>query len=246
MTSYRRIAGKQIAVWGAETLEKQGFFVNTQGRQGTIHFMTEAERAFVRLGLGTQTDSTPVASRITEVKPGLRIRDRIRFWNIKETQYTVFNVTFRFLQAQTPAGLTENIGLWNCPLPSSAYPDDTLIPLTAAGISRSHGQYVLVFAHNFNLITGSGVYKRIRVPDWVDATQWHNLQVRLMHDRVLFVLSQGYFEHSMEISEINVASEKFAFEFSIDNDNFPHPRSPVLIPDQIDISSFDISSLEII
>jgi len=234
---------RRIRNWNTNQLRRNGFHVTVVGDQASLTFHREAQHQFLSLSLASNpTSAIPTASRITEIERGVPVVERIKHWQTTPEQDVIMECSLRFAQALPPPGLIENVGLWNAPLPSkNAPPTDLPISMMAVGISRSYGQYVALVAQDLNLFTGMGLYQRNAMPEWLDPTTWHRVRIHLAQKSVLIEIAQGRRAYTpiLQHSLLHPA-EPLACEFSIDNDNFPKPHSPVVVPDQIDIGYLHI------
>ena len=146
----------------------------------------------------------------------------------------------RFDQAATSSSLTENLFLWNSPLPAVGSSESAGL-LTAFGVSRSQGVYQAVALQDLNFSTFSGLFRVQPMPVWLNAADWHTVRVTISQTTARIEVAQaGHpFSPVLEATLLHPA-EPLGFEVSIDNEAFPGYYVPVATPDGIDIDALEI------
>jgi hypothetical protein len=78
------------------------------------------------------------------------------------------------------------------------------------------------------------------MPAWLDATQWHTVDIVLSPETVVISVEQNGNSENVIQTTLLHAPEALGFEFSVDNEVFPGFYSPVTVPDQLDVSFYGI------
>jgi hypothetical protein len=228
---------KHIETWRSRRqLEQKGFYFDIIGDQASITFGKN-----LSLDLASDPSNADyTASRITEIESELPIAERVKCWEATSSKDVVVEFRVRFDQAAPPPGLTENLFLWNAPLPHPDNPEPP-IPITAVGVSRNNGVYSALVAQDFDFTTFSGLLVTQPMPGWLDAADWHRVRTTLSQERATIEVAQG--EHGYtEILEVALPhpAGPLGFEFSVDNEAFPGVFVPVTVPDGLDVDFLDI------
>jgi hypothetical protein len=229
---------KLIPFWGSRSLiEAQGFNFDIVGDQASVKFQRN-----LALDLASDsTDSTYTASRMTEIDTWKPVADRVKCWQATPSKNVVVEYRVRFDQSATPAGLTENLMLWNAPYPSTE--GDAARPVTSIGVSRTSAlgpsQYIAQVTQdlNFGTFTPPFVFQTMSMPTWLDAGDWHRIKITLSQTTGQVEVAQGShpFTTVLKVALLHPA-EPLGFEFSVDNEQFPGMTIPVSIPDGLDVS----------
>lgn len=217
-------------------VEGNGFNFQVFGPGGSYDFERENRRPYLSLSMEPFPFNGEVtASRISEIDTSLPPEDRTFCWQPTETKDVVLQFTHRFEQAAAPPGLTENLFLWNAALDS-----DGLI--TSIGVTRNNifGGYFAVVTQDFDLLNNTGLLQLVPMPAWLDATQWHTVDVVVTQEDVVIKVTQNGNTETVVQTTLLHPPEPLGFEFSIDNEVFPGFYSPVTVPDQLDVSFYGI------
>jgi hypothetical protein len=232
------VSHRHIDRWNnAAQLEAQGFNRELFGDQGSMRFRGE----FLALDVASDPNSsTYTASRITEVDSAQPVEARVKCWQPTARQDVVVTFTVRFDQATVQSGMTENLFLWNAPLPAPGT-SGAMWPFTVAGVTRSNGSYRAVVAEDLNLTTFTGFVQEVAMPTWLNAAAWHDVKTTVSQTHVRVEVAQGEHEYTTVLdAALPHAPEPMAFEFSIDNEAFPGFYVPISSPDGLDVDKLDI------
>jgi hypothetical protein len=233
---------KFIPFWGSRNfIEAQGFNFDIVGDQASVMF-----RNNLSLDLASNPlSSAYTASRITEIDSSMPIADRVKCWQATPTKNVVVEFRIRFDQSAAQPGLTENLILWNAPLPSST--PEPARPITAIGVSRNGAfgppQYYAEVVQDLDFGTFAPPYilQLTPMPAWLDAGQWHRIRITLSQTTGQIDVAQGVrpFTTVSKVALLHPA-EPLGFEFSLDNEFVPGVYVPVAIPDGLDVSYLNI------
>lgn len=232
------VAHRQMDNWNNPAqLEAHGFHRDLFSDQASMSF----DGDFLSLDVAADPNrSTYAASRITEIESAQPIDARVKCWQPTADKDVVVTFTVRFDQATVQPGMTENLFLWNAPLPPPGVTGD-IRPFTVAGVSRSNGAYTAVVAEDLDLATFSGLIQQVPMPDWLNAADWHQVRTTVSQSHARIEVAQGTHAYT---SILDVAlphtPEPMGFEFSVDNEAFPGFFVPVAVPDGLDIDTVDI------
>lgn len=238
------VPSKRVQRWVDERqIERNGFNRNVIGAQASLQIAGQRPNTYLSLQVAAGPSAQYTASRITEIESGLPIAERIKCWQPTERRDVLIEYTLRFQQPLVQQGMTENMLLWNAPLPSSAISEPP-IPLTAFGVSRNNGRYVAVIAQDLVLATFTGLVKQIPMPAWLNAAEWHCVRVRISDTRARVEVAQGTHGYTV-VAEADLLRrpDPMAFEFSVDNEVVPGVYAPVTLSDGVDIRSFHIRTV---
>jgi hypothetical protein len=218
-------------------LRAQGFNRDLFGDQASMRFRGD----FLALDIASDPNrSTYTASRITEVNSAQPIEARVKCWQPTARQDVVVTFTVRFDQATVQSGMTENLFLWNAPLPPPGT-SGSMRPFTVAGVTRSNGSYSAVVAEDLDLMTFSGFVQQVPMPTWLNAAAWHKVRTTVSQTHVRIEVAQGAHNYTTVLNAaLPHAPEPMAFEFSMDNEAFPGFFVPVTVHDGLDIDTLDI------
>jgi hypothetical protein len=218
-------------------LEAQGFNRDLFGDQASMRFRGD----FLALDIASDPSrSTYTASRITEIDSAQPVEERVKCWQPTSRRDVVVEFTVRFDQATVQPGMTENLFLWNAPLPPPGT-SGGMLPFSVAGVTRSNGSYRAVATQDLDLTTFTGFIQESPMPAWLDAAAKHQVRTTVSQTRVRIEVAQGRHDYTTILDvALPHAPEPLAFEFSIDNEAFPSFYVPVTAPDGIDIDSLDI------
>jgi hypothetical protein len=234
---------RQKSIWNwqsPEQLRRKGFNIDVFGDQASLTFANN--HRFMSLDLASNpTNAQPMASRITEIDGQQPIAQRVKCWQATERENVVLDFIVRFQQPTTPPGLTENLLLWNAPLPSPGSGEAPML-MTAIGVTRSLNQpYSAVVAQDFNFTNFSGLFSRNAMPSWLDATKWHFVRTTISRANVTIAVAQD--GHGLtQVAQVALPhpADPLGFEFSLDNEAFPGQHVPVSMPDGLDVAFFGI------
>jgi hypothetical protein len=234
---------KFIPFWGSRNfIEAQGFNFDIVGEQASVSFGRN---------LSLDIASNPLsaaytASRMTEIDSQQPIADRVKCWEATPTKNVVVEYRVRFDQSATPPNMTENLILWNAPLPSAGS-GETALPITAIGVTRNSAfgvpQYYAEVVQDLNFATFAPpfILNLTPMPAWLDAGQWHRVRITLSQTtgQVEVAQRQHRFTTVSKVALLHPAGP-LGFEFSVDNEFVPGMYAPVTIPDGLDVSYLDI------
>jgi hypothetical protein len=218
-------------------LRAHGFRRELFGDQASMRFRGD----FLALDVASDpSSSTYTASRITEIDSAQPIDARVKCWQPTAHQDVVVEFTVRFDQSAVQSGMTENLFLWNAPLPPPGT-SGSMLPFTVAGVTRSNGSYRAVVAEDLDLTTFTGFVQEMPMPVWLNAAAWHSVRTTVSQTNVRIEVAQGAHAYTPVVDvALPHAPEPMAFEFSLDNEAFPGIYVPVTMPDGLDIDTFDI------
>jgi hypothetical protein len=229
---------RHIDRWNnAAQLEAHGFHRDLFGDQASMRFRGD----FLALDVASDPNSsTYTASRITEVDSAQPIDARVKCWQPTAQRDVVVEFIVQFDQPTVQSGMTENLFLWNAPLPPPGTSGD-MRPFTVAGVTRSNGVYSAVVAEDLDLMTFTGFLQQTPMPTWLNASRWHKVRTTVSQTHVRIEVAQGAHDYTTVLNAaLPHAPEPMAFEFSIDNEAFPGFFVPVTVPDGLDIDTLDI------
>jgi hypothetical protein len=235
---YGCVPHRHIDRWNnAAQLRAQGFRRDLFGDQASMRFRGD----FLALDIASDpSSSTYTASRITEVDSSQPIEARVKCWQPTARHDVVVEFTVRFDQATVQPGMTENLFLWNAPLPPPGT-SGGMQPFTVAGVTRSNGAYSAVVAEDLDLMTFTGFVQQVPMPTWLNAAAWHKVRTTVSQTNVRIEVAQGAHHYTTILNAaLPHAPEPMAFEFSLDNEAFPGFYVPVTVPDGLDIDTLDI------
>lgn len=233
---------KFIPFWGSRNfIEAQGFNFDIVGDQASAKF-----RNNLSLDLASDpTNSEYIASRMTEIDTWKPIAERVKCWQPTPTKNVVVEFRIRFDQSATPAGLTENLMLWNAPFPSTT--PEPARPITSIGVSRNSAfgppQYYAAVVQDldFGTFTPPFILELTPMPAWLDAGKWHRIRITLSQTTGQVDVAQGPHRFTT-VSKVALLHppEPLGFEFSLDNELSPGLTVPINIPDGLDVSYLDM------
>jgi hypothetical protein len=233
---------KFIPFWGSRRfIEAQGFNFDIIGEQASVKF-----RNNLSLDLASNPASAAyTASRMTEIDDQQPIADRVKCWEATPTRNVVVEFRVRFDQSVAP-GLTENLILWNAPLPSPGS-GETAKPITAIGVTRNAAfgapQYYAEVVQDLDFATFAPpfILNLTPMPTWLDAGQWHRVRITLSQTTGQVDVAQGAHPFTT-VTKVTLLhpTGPLGFEFSMDNEFVPGMYVPVTIPDGLDVSYLDI------
>jgi hypothetical protein len=233
---------KFIPYWGSRGfIEAQGFDFDIVGDQASAKL-----RNNLSLDLASDpTSSAYTASRLTEIDSSLPIADRVKCWQATPTKNVVVEYRVRFDQSAAQSGLTENLILWNAPLPSST--PEPARPITSIGVSRNSAfgppQYYAEVVQDLDFGTFAPPYilELTPMPAWLNAGNWHRIRITLSRTTGQVEVAQGAhpFTTVSKVALLHPA-EPLGFEFSLDNEFVPGVFVPVATSDGLDVSYLDI------
>jgi hypothetical protein len=210
-----------IRVWEPGQLVQVGFNAVCRGEQASIIYA----RRQLRLALTANTSSSAsTIARITEV-------DSFP-WQATDAHPIVMRVSLRFDQATPPPNLTEVAFLWNAPFLTGRL-------ASVVGVSRDHGAYWAIVAQDFDPTTGDGLLER--APIGIEATDWHTITIRVSTTQASVAITQRRRRVTVLTRALPHPMEPLAAEVSIDNDNVPEGRLPVVMPDALSVRSLGIT-----
>jgi hypothetical protein len=234
---------KFIPFWNSRRLiEAQGFNFDLIGDQASVKF-----RNNLSLDLASDLSSSAyTASRMTEIDDTQPIAQRVKCWEATPAKNVVVEYRIRFDQSAAQAGLTENLILWNAPLPAPGS-SEMAKPITSIGVTRNGAfgapNYYAEVVQDLDFATFAPpfILELNPMPDWLDAGQWHRVRITLSHTHGKVDVAQGLhpFTNVSNVMLLHPAGP-LGFEFSIDNEFVPGVYVPVNIPDGLDVSYLDI------
>jgi len=230
---------KQIEDWhNRRAIEAKGFNFDIIGEQASVDF---GRTMSLKLA-SNPTSSAYTASRMTEVDSNKPIAERVKCWQATPKKNVVVEFRVRFDQAMVPGGLTENLILWNAPLPAPNHPESAA-PATAIGVSRNNftgaPQYQAVIAQDTTLTPY--LLKTMPVPAWLDATQWHRVKITLSQRTAQVEIAQGAHPFTVVVQATLLhPAEPLAFEFSVDNEVLPGTTAPAQKHDSLEVSRLEM------
>ena len=229
---------KLIPFWGSrDFIEAQGFNFDIVGDQASVKFSRN-----LSLDLASNPASAAyTASRMTEIETEKPIADRVKCWQATPTKNVVVEFRVRFDQSAAPSGLTENLMLWNAPLPSNT--SERAQPITSIGVSRNGAfgppQYYAEVVQDLDFGTFAPPYilELTPMPVWLDAGEWHRIRITLSQTTgQVDVAQDGHPFFTVSKVALLHPAEPLGFEFSVDNEFVPSVYLPVTIPDGLDVS----------
>ncbi len=235
----RCVDHKQIETWSnQQAIEARGFNFDIVGPQASVMFQHD-----LALDLATTDNSAYTASRMTEIDSELPIAQRVKCWLATPDKDVVIEFRVRFNESATPAGLTENLVLWNAPLPSfngTNPPSESAVPLTSIGVARTSALgtplYIATVVQDLDLTTYNGLLSFAVIPSWLDPGDWHQVKLTLSQQSARIEVAQGQHEYEQVLEQqLLHPAEPLGFEFSVDNEAFPGYYVPVTEPDRIEI-----------
>jgi hypothetical protein len=186
---------------------------------------------------------------MTEIDGGQPIADRVKCWEATPTRNVVVEYRIRFDQSAAQSGLTENLILWNAPLPSPGS-GETGKPITAIGVTRTSAnptssvpQYYAEVVQDLNFATFAPpfILNLTPMPSWLDAGKWHRVRITLSQTKGKVEVAQGPYPFTTVTEEALLhPTGPLGFEFSLDNEFVPGVYTPITIPDGLDVSYLDI------
>jgi hypothetical protein len=226
---------KLVADWHSRrAIEAKGFNFDIIGDQARVDFGRT-----MSLSLASDpSSSTYTASRMTEVDSNAPIDERVKCWQATPKKNVVVEFRVRFKRTVVPPWLTENMILWNAPLPlpnSTEQPH----PSTAIGLSRNNFAgtpvYQAVVAQDVRL--SPMLFQSAPVPAWLDPTEWHRVRITLSQQVAQVEVAQGAHPFTVLVQATLLhPAEPLAFEFSVDNEVRAGETAPVLKPDSLEVS----------
>ena len=237
-----------------KTITQNGFYIDLFGT-GELNFNKEGHLKYATLSLAPDLTGNYDASRITEVDTSLPPEERTKCWQPTEDWDVVVGYIVRFEQAENP-GLTENMVLWNAPIGVNGS-----LPFTVIGATRNQlfPGYMAMIAQD--LVIGpepSGFIQVAPMPEWLDPTEWHFVQIRVSQQGASVAVAQALYgfenlnykqlDYSQEnvnyevVLEVDLPApvEPLAFEFSLDNEVLPGLIIPFADQDSLDVASLAI------
>lgn len=236
----RCVPHKEITTWSnRRALEARGFHFDLVGSQATALFGHD-----LTLALAPNPGSSAyTASRITEIVSQQPIAQRVKCWQATPDKNVVIEYRVRFKQSATPAGMTENLELWNAPFP---FFDGTNVPTEQAGLLTSIGvvrtsafgqpQYLAAVIQDLDTNTFNGLLNVAPMPAWLDAGQWHRVRITLSQQMARIEVAQAAHRFTPILEAVLLhPAEPLGFEFSVDNEAFPGFYVPVTVRDGIEV-----------
>lgn len=239
---------KRVDNWSnRRAIEARGFNFDIVGAQASATFGHN-------LGLdlaGNPASSAYAASRVTEIESERPIDQRVKCWQATDRKDVVVEFKVRFDQSATPPNLTENLILWNAPLPFSDGthpPTETARPLTEIGVARTSAlgmpMYIAVVAQDLDTATYNGLMRVSPMPSWLDAGKWHRVRLTISQQSARVEVAQGQHEFTPALeADLLHPAEPLGFEFSVDNEAFPGYYAPVTVPDGLKIDYLSIDTV---
>jgi hypothetical protein len=240
--STRCLPQKHIDFWGSRrAIEARGFNFDIVGAQASAAF-----RRNLSLDLASNPASSAyTASRRTEIDTDKPIAQRVKCWQAAPHKNVVVEFRARFDQRSTPAGLSENLMLWNAPFPSVT--PEPARPVTAIGVSRNslfgQPQYMAQVAQDldFATFTPPFVFQTAPMPAWLNPADWHRVRITLSQTTAQIDVAQGFRPYTTVLKAALLhPAEPLGFEFSVDNELAPGVIGPVTTPDGLDVDYLDI------
>jgi hypothetical protein len=158
----------------------------------------------------------------------------------------VVEYRIRFDQSAAQPNMTENLILWNAPLPLAGSGEQAL-PITAIGVTRNAAfgvpQYYAEIVQDlvFTPPTQPLLLNLTPMPAWLDAGEWHRVRITLSQTTgEVEVAQSGHPFTTVSKVALLHPTGPLGFEFSIDNEFFPGVFVPVTTPDGLDVSYLDI------
>jgi hypothetical protein len=234
---------KLIPFWGSRSLiEAQGFNFDIIGDQASVKF----RRALSLDVASNPLSSAYTASRMTEIDSAMPIADRVKCWEATPTKNVVVEYRVRFDQSAAQSDMTENLILWNAPLPAAGS-GETALPITSIGVTRNaafgvpHYYAEVVQDLNFATFAPPFILNLTPMPAWLDAGQWHRVRITLSRTTGQIEVAQGArpFTTVSKVALLHPTGP-LGFEFSMDNEFVPGVFVPVTIPDGLDVSYLDV------
>ncbi|HET7157404.1 MAG TPA: hypothetical protein VFI62_00315, partial [Burkholderiales bacterium] len=144
------------------------------------------------------------------------------------------------------ADMTENLILWNAPLPSPGS-GEMAQPITAIGVTRNAAfgvpQYYAEVVQDLDFATFAPpfILNLTPMPAWLDAGKWHRIRITLSQTTGQVDVAQGTHPFTT-VSKVGLLhpTGPLGFEFSMDNEFVPGVYVPVTVPDGLDVSYLDI------
>ena len=242
----RCVPHKQIETWNnRRAIEARGFNFDLVGPQASALFQHDLS---LKLAADPESDAY-TASRMTEIDSHLPIAQRVKCWQATPDKNVVVEFRIRFRQSDTPAGMTENLVLWNAPLPAfdgTNPPSESALPLTSIGVARTSAlgapQYLATVVQDLDLATYNGLMEVALMPEDLDPSEWHRVRITLSQQsaRIDVAQDQGAFDNVLNVPLPHPA-EPLGFEFSVDNEAFPGFYVPVTSPDGIEVDYLSMS-----
>jgi hypothetical protein len=241
----RCVDHKQIETGSNQrAIEARGFNFDVVGRQASAMFQHD-----LTLNLATTDNSAYTASRMTEIDSELPIAQRVKCWQATPDKDVVVEFRVRFKESGTPAGLTENLVLWNAPLPSfngTNPPSESAVPLTEIGVARTSALgaplYIATVVQDLNLTTYDGLMSIALMPPWLDPGEWHRVRLTLSQQSARIEVAQAQHEYEEVLEQaLPHPAEPLGFEFSVDNEAYPGYYVPVTVPDYLEIDYLSMS-----
>ena len=239
---------KRVDNWSnRRAIEARGFNFDIVGAQASVTFGHN-------LGLdlaGNPASSAYAASRVTEIESERPIDQRVKCWQATDRKDVVVEFKVRFDQSATPPNLTENLILWNAPLPFSDGthpPTEAARPLTEIGVARTSAlgmpMYIAVVAQDLDTATYNGLMRVSPMPSWLDAGEWHRVRLTISQQSARVEVAQGRHDFAPVLeADLLHPAEPLGFEFSVDNQAFPGYYAPVTVPDGLEIDNLSIDTV---
>jgi hypothetical protein len=233
---------KRIDYWGSRrAIEARGFNFDLIGDQASATFQRDLE-----LDLASDPNNAAyTASRITEIDTWQPIAQRVKCWQATPTKNVVVEFRVRFDQQATPAGMTENLMLWNAPFPSNT--PEPARPVTTIGVSRNSAlgapMYVAVVTQDLDYATFAPpfVFQVTPMPAWLDASDWHRVRIMVSQTTAQIDVAQGSNPYTTVLkASLLHPAERLGFELSVDNELAPGFTVPVATPDGLDVDFLEI------
>jgi hypothetical protein len=234
---------KLIPFWGSRSfIEAQGFNFDIVGDQASVKFQHDLSLDVA----SNPASSAYTASRMTEIDSSVPIADRVKCWQATPSKNVIVEYRVRFDQSAAQPNMTENLILWNAPLPSPNTPEPAR-PITAIGVSRNAAfgapQYYAEVVQDLDFATFAPpfILNLTPMPAWLDAGQWHRIRITLSQTTGQVEVAQG--DHPFTtVSKVALLhpTGPLGFEFSMDNEFVPGVYVPVTIPDGLNVSYLNI------
>jgi hypothetical protein len=233
---------KRIDSWNNQrAIEARGFKFDLVGEQASAAF----GRNLALDVASNPANPTYTASRITEIDTWKPIAERVKCWQATPTKNIVVEFRVRFDQRATPAGMTENLMLWNAPFPSTT--PEPARPVTTIGVSRNSAlgapAYVAVVTQDLDYATFAPpfVFQTRPMPIWLNPADWHRVRITVSQAVAQIDVAQGSNPYSTVLSAALMhPAEPLGFELSVDNELAPGLTVPVVTPDGLDVDFLEI------
>jgi len=236
----RCVPHKEVANWyNRSALEARGFHFDLVGAQAAAQFGHD-----LTLEVAPNSGSSAyTASRITEIASQQPIAQRVKCWQATPEKNVQIEFRVRFDQSATPAGMTENLELWNAPFPffdGTNTPTENAGLLTSIGVVRTSAfgqpQYLATVVQDLDTNTFNGLLNIAPMPAWLDPGQWHRVRITRSQQMARIEVAQAAHRFTPILEAVLLhPAEPLGFELSVDNEAFPGYYVPVTVRDGIAI-----------